>query len=62
LLGQRGTVIDALSPDGKVFVLGEIWFATSSEPIEKGEKIVVTDVDGMQLMVARPSHADNRET
>jgi len=62
LLGERGTVIDALSPDGKVFVLGEIWFATSSEPIEKGEKIVVTDVDGMQLMVARPSHADNRET
>ncbi|MBN1423546.1 nodulation protein NfeD [Candidatus Fermentibacteria bacterium] len=52
LLGARGTVVGTLAPSGKVFVNGEIWFATAQEQIEEGADVVVTGVDGMRLTVA----------
>lgn len=52
LLGKVGVVKQALDPDGKVFVHGELWKATSAVPIENGRKVRITGVEGLTLTVA----------
>jgi len=39
--------------EGRVFVHGEIWTAVAQEDVASGEKIVVTDVDGLILTVKK---------
>jgi membrane-bound serine protease (ClpP class) len=51
LLGEIGVTSTTLHPDGKVFVHGELWNATSSRPIRQGENVRVIQVRGMQLVV-----------
>jgi membrane-bound serine protease (ClpP class) len=51
MVGQVGEVTMALDPDGKVFVLGTYWTATSTVPLEKGQKARVVSVDGLRLNV-----------
>ena len=51
LLGQTGVARSPLSPSGKITVLGEIWDAQSSVPIEAGEPVIVRAVDGLTLLV-----------
>lgn len=58
LVGEFGVAQTALSPQGTVFVHGEIWNATSPTPIPAGTRVVVRRVDGLQLEVAPYSAAD----
>jgi|SRR5579864_2869605 len=51
LLGETGIAQSSLSPQGKVFVHGELWDAVSSVPIAAGERIIVRQVDGLTLRV-----------
>jgi membrane-bound serine protease (ClpP class) len=51
LLGETGIAQSSLSPQGKVFVHGELWDAVSSVPIAAGERIIVRQVDGFILQV-----------
>jgi membrane-bound serine protease (ClpP class) len=51
LVGEIGTARTALSPQGKVFVHGELWDAVASANLEAGHAIVVRRVDGLQLQV-----------
>ena len=51
LVGEIGTAQTPLSPDGKVFVHGEIWNAHASAPIVAGDHIRVRKVDGLRLEV-----------
>lgn len=51
LVGEIGVAQTALSPAGKVFVHGEIWDAVSSAELAAGEKVIVQQIDGMQLKV-----------
>jgi membrane-bound serine protease (ClpP class) len=52
LTDEVGTVTQALSPEGKVFVHGEIWNAESAgEPIPEGRRVRVVRVDEMRLTV-----------
>jgi len=51
LLGETGVASTALAPEGKVFVHGELWNATSVRPIQQGEKVRVINVQGLQLVV-----------
>ncbi len=53
LVGARGTVVEPLDPRGKVFVEGEIWFASSPHRLDRGEPVEVTAVEGMELIVRR---------
>jgi membrane-bound serine protease (ClpP class) len=60
LIGQKGPVRTALvesaengSFRGMVLVAGELWQAQANEPIEKGEVVRVTAVDGFTLHVKR---------
>jgi membrane-bound serine protease (ClpP class) len=55
LLGELGVASTDLTPDGTVFVHGELWNATAARPIQQGEKIRVIRVDGLHLLVDRMS-------
>jgi membrane-bound serine protease (ClpP class) len=51
LIGEIGTAETALSPQGKVFVHGELWDATASSDVAPGQNVVVRQVNGLQLRV-----------
>jgi len=51
LIGEIGMAQTALSPQGKVFVHGELWDAVSSANVPSGQMVVVRNVDGLQLAV-----------
>ena len=51
LIGEIGLAQSALSPQGKVFVHGELWDAISSANLPAGEPVVVRQVQGLQLSV-----------
>jgi membrane-bound serine protease (ClpP class) len=53
LEGEIGTARTDLNPEGDVFVDGEIWRAEADQPIVKGEKVVVTRVEGLTLKVTK---------
>ncbi len=59
LVGEIGVVRQALTPEGKVFVHGELWNATASSPIEEGSRVRVVNVKGLMLEVepSRPEQA-----
>jgi membrane-bound serine protease (ClpP class) len=51
LIGEIGTAETALSPQGKIFIHGELWDATASSSVAPGQNVVVRQVDGLQLSV-----------
>jgi membrane-bound serine protease (ClpP class) len=51
LVGETGVAQTALSPQGKVFVHGELWDAIASSPLPVGQLVVVRRVDGFTLEV-----------
>jgi membrane-bound serine protease (ClpP class) len=51
LVGEIGVVKEALMPEGRVFVHGELWNATSKDPIETGAKVRVVNVVSLVLEV-----------
>jgi membrane-bound serine protease (ClpP class) len=51
LVGERGVAQTPLSPQGKVFVHGELWDAVASANLSPGQLVVVRKVDGLQLQV-----------
>ncbi len=52
LVGETGVAQTALSPQGKVFVHGELWDAVAASPLPVGQLVVVRKVDGLTLQVA----------
>jgi membrane-bound serine protease (ClpP class) len=53
LVGEEGVTQTDVFQEGKVSVHGEIWKGKSEELISKGEKIVVTAVEGLVLKVKK---------
>ena len=51
LIGEVGVAETRLSPEGRVFVHGEIWTAIASIEVDAGTKIVVRGRDGFRLRV-----------
>ncbi len=51
LVGEIGMVKEALVPEGKVFVHGELWKATSKDPIETGVRVRVVKIINLVLEV-----------
>jgi len=51
MIGETGVAQTSLSPQGKVFVHGELWDAVSSVDIPIGQLVVVRQVDGLILQV-----------
>jgi membrane-bound serine protease (ClpP class) len=51
LVGEIGVVKKALTPEGKVFVHGELWNARSKEPVDEDTKVRVVNVFNLVLEV-----------
>src|SRR5262249_5249604 len=55
MLQDTGSALTAIEPGGigRVSTHGEIWSATSSEPIREGERVAITGIKGLLLTVRR---------
>ncbi|MFH1674044.1 MAG: nodulation protein NfeD [Pseudomonadota bacterium] len=53
LIGEIGVVRKRLSPEGKVFVHGELWDGISDEVVEEGAKVRVVEVGKLVVKVER---------
>ncbi len=53
IIGEIGTVVTALTPEGKVAIHGEFWKAESEQPIGEGEKVQVIGVNNLVLKVKK---------
>jgi len=55
MIGAEGEVSRAISPgqEGKVFAHGELWNAVAEHPINKGEKVVILEINGLILKVRK---------
>jgi len=51
LVGEMGVAQTALSPQGKVFVHGELWDAVASTALLPGQMVIVRSIDGLTLQV-----------
>ena len=51
MIGEVGTVITAVAPEGKIFVHGEYWDAVAATPIEAGARVRVSAIDKLKLTV-----------
>jgi membrane-bound serine protease (ClpP class) len=51
LVGEIGVVKKALTPEGKVFVHGELWNARAKDPIDKDVKVRIVQVVNLILEV-----------
>jgi membrane-bound serine protease (ClpP class) len=51
LIGETAVAQTALSPQGKVFIHGELWDAIASSTLPPGQLVVVRKVDGLTLQV-----------
>ena len=54
IVGEQGEAVSDILKDGKVYIMGEYWDATSDEPISEGDKIkVVESQKGFKLKVEK---------
>ena len=51
LIGEIGTVKQAIDPEGKVFVHGELWRARSTSVLDVGQAVRVLDIEGLTMTV-----------
>jgi membrane-bound serine protease (ClpP class) len=57
LIGEAGTTVTALAPDGLVRVHGVLWRARSEQEVPAGATVRVREVDGLTLIVAAAATA-----
>jgi membrane-bound serine protease (ClpP class) len=50
-VGRFATARTPIDGEGKVFINGEYWDASSAESIDEGERVKVVAVDGLKLRV-----------
>jgi membrane-bound serine protease (ClpP class) len=55
LVGEIGSARTEINPEGTVLIRGEYWHARSQEHIPKGDRVYVTQVCGMEVMVKQLS-------
>lgn len=54
MIGRTGVAVETLNPTGMVRIRGELWSAESLDnKIEKGEKVVVENLNGLNLLVKK---------
>jgi membrane-bound serine protease (ClpP class) len=53
LIGEIAVARESLAPDGKVFVHGELWNATSEDIVPVGARVEVIGVENLWLKVRK---------
>lgn len=64
LLGLRGIARERLTPNGYIFINGELWMAEPADEgtiIEKDEEVIVTGVQGLTLFVQSAKKDQNEK-
>lgn len=51
MIGLVGSARTNLTPNGKIFIQGEIWDAVSSAPVTAGQPVQITQIDGLTAHV-----------
>jgi membrane-bound serine protease (ClpP class) len=51
MIGETGTALTPVAPQGKVFIHGEYWDAVSSQPVAAGARVRVTAIERLKLTV-----------
>ncbi|MBI4464483.1 MAG: NfeD family protein, partial [Acidobacteria bacterium] len=51
MIGEIGKAETALTPEGKIFVHGELWDASSRVPVPAGAVVRILAVEGLKLWV-----------
>lgn len=51
MIGEIGVARTDVAESGKVFVHGELWNATARAPIPEGQRVRVSQVDGLRIVV-----------
>ena len=51
MIGETGSAITELAPEGTIFVHGEYWDAVSPRPVAVGARVRVTAIDKLKLTV-----------
>jgi membrane-bound serine protease (ClpP class) len=51
MIGEIGSALTPLAPEGKVFVHGEYWDAVALLPVSAGTRVRVVSIDKLKLMV-----------
>jgi membrane-bound serine protease (ClpP class) len=51
MIGEIGQVREWNKMEGKIFVHGELWNATSDTPLAIGDKVTIQSVEGLTLKV-----------
>ena len=57
MIGEEGVAKTEVAADGRVFIHGELWNASSSQPIPAGARVRITAVRGLRLQVESVSPA-----
>lgn len=61
-IGRRGTVREADGTTGRVTIDGTTWKARSADaPLERGQRVRVVDMDGLELLVERDEPPEARQ-
>jgi membrane-bound serine protease (ClpP class) len=56
LVGEIGTALKDFEAMGKVLIHGEIWNAQSDDIIRKDDRVIVTGVNSMVLLVEKKNN------
>jgi membrane-bound serine protease (ClpP class) len=51
MIGEVGTAVGDLTPEGRVFVRGEYWNAVATAPLTAGARVRITAIDRLNLTV-----------
>jgi membrane-bound serine protease (ClpP class) len=51
MIGEIGVARTQLTPDGKVFVHGELWNATARATVPEGARVRIRQIEGLHLLV-----------
>ncbi|MBV9506457.1 MAG: nodulation protein NfeD [Acidobacteriia bacterium] len=51
MIGETGTAVTPLSPEGQVFVHGEYWNAVAERPLSAGARVRVSSIQNLKLTV-----------
>ena len=62
MVGELGTAVTAVAPEGLVRVRGELWKAQSSDAIAPGTRIRVREIEGLTLVVSPLSSNASNES
>lgn len=51
MVGGIGEVVDDFDEHGHIYIHGENWSAVATQPLKRGDKVKVTEIDGLTLKV-----------